>query len=363
MSQEQMWESAINLEMRLGKRHRGKIDRRTLDSDLTFAVERGVLEEKDRKFFLTSGGREIAEHMQKMIPLFMGILYAPNTVSVVTVAVHILLSVLKLIFALISGSAGLIADGIDNSLDTVSSILVWMGIRFDKEKLVSIFIMVMMFVSVGGVALASYNKITNSEPIKEGVSAFVVSLVCGIVMLLVSAYQYAVGRRNSNFAILCQAVDSRNHFLVSLLVCSGIILSKLADTFTAKWLYYADAAVSIIIGLLILKSVIELVVEMAKPSGEELRISHFWGTAQERLKRSLILHWLTEQLGEGSLEGGVLENRFVRHFCQQTPKIVALSGLGYHPDSSADLGRYLELFVKQKKLKYTDGKYRLSEIH
>jgi hypothetical protein len=358
MSREQMGESVTNLEMRLGKRHRGN-----LDVDLAFAVERGVLKEKERKFYLTSGGREIAEHMQKMIPLFMGTLFSPNTVSIVTVAVHILLSVLKLFFAFISGSAGLIADGIDNSLDTVSSILVWLGIRFDKEKMVSIFIMVMMFVSVGGVTLASYNKIANPEPIKEGVSAFVISLVCGIVMLLISAYQYTVGRRNNNFAILCQAIDSRNHFLVSLLVCSGIILSKLADTFTAKWLYYADAAVSIVIGLLILKSVFELIVEMAKPSGEELRISHFWGTAQERLKRSLILHWLIAQLREGSIEAEVLNERFVKHFCQQTPKIVALSGLGYHPDSSADLDRYLELFVKQKKLKYSDGRYRLIEIH
>jgi hypothetical protein len=184
-----------------------------------------------------------------------------------------------------------------------------------------------------------------------------------VLILLRWKYQCAVGRRHSNFAILCQAVDSRNHFLVSLLVCSGIILSKLAETFTAERLYYADAAVSIVIGLLILKSVVELIVEMAKPSGEDIRISHFWGTAQERLKRSLILHWLTEQLREGSLEAGILEKSFVRHFCQQTPKIVALSGLGYHPDSSADLGRYLELFVKQKKLKYTDGKYKFIERH
>jgi hypothetical protein len=361
MSRDEMWESVIRLEMRLRERHRGRISKDNLDEDLAFALERGALKEKDGTFFLTPGGREIGEHMQEMIPSFMRRVFSPRTVSFITVAIHVFLSVLKLAFGLISGSAGLIADGIDNTMDTISSVLVWLGITFDKEKLVSIFIIVMMFVSVGGVAVASYSKITHPEPIKEGVVAFIVSLACGVVMLLLSAYQYAVGRRSNSFAIMCQAVDSRNHFLTSLLVCGGIILSNLAETFGAKWLYYADAAASIVIGLLILKSAIELVVELARPGDQEAQVSHFWGNAQERLKRKLVLEWLSEQLSEAPHTGEALEERFVRHFCEKTPKILALSGLGYHPESSADLHRYLDLFVKQKKLEHRAGKYEIAD--
>jgi hypothetical protein len=361
MSRDEMWESVMRLENRLGKRHRGKVSEDNLDRDLAFALESGALEERDGKFLLTPGGREIGEHMQEMIPSFMGGLLSPKTVSIFTVAIHVLLSILKLAFGLISGSAGLIADGIDNTVDTISSVLVWLGITFDREKLVSIFIIIMMFISVGGVGIASYNKITHPEPIKEGLGAFIVSLACGFTMLLLSAYQYAVGRRSNSFAIMCQAVDSRNHFLTSLLVCGGIILSNLAETFDAEWLYYADAAASIVIGLLILKSAIELVIELVRPGDEEAQVSHFWGNAQERLKRKLVLEWLSEQLAEGSLEGEVLEERFSRHFCEEVPRIMALSGLGYHPESVEDLHRYLELFIKQRKLEHSAGKYILTD--
>ena len=73
------------------------------------------------------------------------------------------------------------------------------------------------------------------------------------------------------------------------------------------------------------------------------------------------MDWLSEQLREGSLAVEVLDERFVRHFCEEVPKIMALSGLGYHPESSADSHLYLDLFVKQKKLEYSAGKYTLAD--
>jgi len=38
-------------------------------------------------------------------------------------------------------------------------------------------------------------------------------------------------KKHSNFAIMCQAIDSRNHFYTSLLVCGGIVLSFLAEIY------------------------------------------------------------------------------------------------------------------------------------
>jgi hypothetical protein len=35
-----------------------------------------------------------------------------------------------------------------------------------------------------------------------------------------------------------------------------------------------------------------------------------------------------------------------------------LSALGYRPESDADLNRYLELFLEQKKLVYDESRYR-----
>ncbi len=203
MSCEEMWRFVEQLKMRIRRRYRGKVTKADLDKEIVFAIERRIFEEKDGKFSLTPAGREIAEHTQEVIPFFMGHVFSTKTVAILTIVVHVLLSVLKLAFGFISGSAGLIADGIDNTVDTVSSVLVWLGITFNKERLVSLFIIVMMFVSVGGVGMTSYNKIMHLEPIKEGGGALVISLVCGLIMLLLSAYQYAVGKKKANFALMC----------------------------------------------------------------------------------------------------------------------------------------------------------------
>jgi len=360
MSREEIRESVSRLERRLGRHERRKFQRANPDNDIAFAIEQGVLVEKEGKFHLTPGGREIAEHLQEVIPFFFEVVLSPKTVAIVTIGVHVLLSILKLSFGCFSRSAGLIADGIDNSVDTVSSVLVWFGIKFNRERIVSLFIVVMMFISVGGVAIATSNRILHPGPVEQGVSAFIISALCGFLMLGLSAYQYTTGKRVSNFAIMCQSVDSRNHFLTSLLVCGGIFLSFIAENVQAIWanlFYYADAAASIIIGLLILKSAIELSAELIKPGDEPTHVSHFMGKAQEKLRLKLLFDWISEQLRETPQTKNKLEERFQNQFCEETPKILMLSGIGYRPQSSKDLHLYLDKLVKKKKLVLSEGKY------
>ena len=362
MSHEEFREAMRRLETRMAAHHKRDFVKADLDKELRAAVERNVLEEQESKYRLTPAGREMAEHMQAAIPLFFETILSTTIVSIVTIVIHVLLSVFKLAFGFISGSAGLIADGIDNTADTLSSVLVWLGIKFDREKPVSFFIVIMMFVSVGGVALASINKIVHPAPVREGLSAFVTSAVCGILMLLLSVYQYLVGKRQSNFAIMCQAVDSRNHFLTSLLVCGGIVLSFLAGTLNStwsSWLLYADALASIIIGFLILQSAFELAKELIRAGDEPTQIAHFMRSSQENMRKKIIFAWLSQELKDAPLTRDQLEERFTQQFCRQTPKILELSGIGYCPESSGDLHRHLKQFVREKTLVLAGETYAL----
>ena len=342
-----------------GRAHRMRTAQLDLEKDLSKAIDKKILEERDGRYHLTPGGREIAEHMQRVIPAFMKWVFSPETASLFSLVAHVVLSVLKLSIGFLSRSAGLTADGIDNAVDTLSSLLVWLGIKYDKEKLVSVFILITMFVSVGGVAFATFDKIVHPGPIQEGLIAFVVSGICGLIMLGLSSYQYIVGKKRSNFAILCQSVDARNHFWTSLLVCGGILLSYFAQLWSAPWLYYADAAASTIIGLMILRGAIELARELLKESEEEAEVSHFMKRTQERIREKILLKWLGGHLQSGSLTAEELKQRFTVDFCEQTPKILILSGMGYRPESGEDLIRYLQLFVEQKKLVLDEGRYWL----
>ena len=217
----------------------------------------------------------------------------------------------------------------------------------------------MIFFSVFGVGMASYNKIVNPEPIKDGIIVFIVSAIFGLLMLLLSIYQYFTGRRSSNFAIMCQSVDSRNHFLTSLLVCAGIILSLFAERYAASWLYYADAVASIVIGCFIFKSGIELLIELIKPGGKPEHVAHFMQKAQERMRKKMIFDWLSGILKDNSLSLKELEERFKTRFCSKPPKIMSLTGFGYWPERSSDFHKYLEYFIKEKKIVKEKSKYML----
>ncbi len=335
--------------------------RADIKKDLDRAVEQHVFSCKDGKYALTPKGLEMAAHMQEAIPVFIGNVFSPKMVSTITIAIHILLTAIKCGVGALFHSAGLLSDGIDNGVDTISSVLVWLGIKFDRERLSSFLIIIMMFVSLIGIAITSINKIVDPGPVMKGPVVFIVSGACGILMLFLSIYQFLTGKRTSIFAIMCQSVDSRNHFLTSILVCFGIVLSIVAEKRDAFWLYYADAGASIIIGCLILKSAVELLVEILKPGGEPETVGHFLQKSQERMKRRLLFTWLADTLKENPLTGEELEVLYTEKYCKRVPKIFTLSGFGYSPRDSENLHRYLENFLKKGKLVLEGNTYHLSD--
>jgi hypothetical protein len=295
--------------------------------------------------------------MEQMIPVFFEHFLSPRVVSTVSIVVHVILSVVKLTVGFAAGSAGLIADGADNTVDTISSFLVWLGIRTGRETLASGIIIAMMFVSVAGIGVAAYNKVVNVGPIREGLTALVVTAIAGLMMLALSVYQYAAGKKSGNFAILCQSVDSRNHFYTSLIVIAAVILSFLAERLGLSWLYYGDAVASIIIASLIFKEGLVLAIELVKPGGEGGRVGHFAERIYRGRIESTVERWVLEQLERGPLSIGELENLFAGDFCRETPRILDLIGVGYRPEDAAELGPHVRRLAEKGRIKERDGTY------
>jgi hypothetical protein len=75
----------------------GKADRAqlNLERDLLTAKKLDIIEERGGRYHLTPGGREVAEHMNEMIPLFMEWALSPETASFLTIWFHGVFSVLK----------------------------------------------------------------------------------------------------------------------------------------------------------------------------------------------------------------------------------------------------------------------------
>jgi hypothetical protein len=112
---------------------------------------------------------------------------------------------------------------------------------------------------------------------------------------------------------------------------------------------------------LILQSALELTKELVKAGDEPTQISHFMRSTQKKMRKKIVFDWLSQQLKDTPLTRGQLEERFTQQFCRQTPKILELSGIGYHPESSEDLHRLLEQFVKERILILTGDIYTLTQ--
>jgi len=115
-------------------------------------IQRGAYPElaEGEVYSLTPEGRQRAEKARRQYQEFgrwvEGLLH-PQTVSLVGLGVHVVLAVLKLIAGTISGSIGLISDGMDTAMDGLSSMLVFVGLRLKKEQVVNV---VLVLLDAGG---------------------------------------------------------------------------------------------------------------------------------------------------------------------------------------------------------------------
>ena len=235
-------------------------------------IREGAVTQAGDIYGLTAIGRSRAGKMQRE---FQGLgrwierFLHPQMVALVGLGVHILLAVLKLSAGFIYGSIGLISDGMDTALDGFSSILLYFGLRLNLEKVVNV-ILVLFMLGVGVVAgYEAVQRVFVPEVVEVNLLTFSIAILSGLVCLLLSFYQRYVAARSKQQALIAQAIDSRNHTIVAVGVIAGLVATLLQFPLL-------DTLVGLGIAALILKSGLELAVEMAKSlRGEEVDFSRY----------------------------------------------------------------------------------------
>ena len=246
------------------KRRHGKMAER-IEETVEALIERGWVVREGERYALTPQGREEAEKplsdMRKTRAM-LGNLARPQTASQVGLAAHLGLAALKLPAALLSGSVGLLNDATDTLLDGLSSVLVYLGLRFDRERAVNA-VLVLLMLGTGGFTFyeAVRRFFVPFEPQVEWFT-FLAAILSALVCWALYLYQRFVGVRSGSLALITQSVDSRNHVIVAASVTAGLIASRLQFPLL-------DTLVGMAVAVLILKSAIELAVETVRSLGEE----------------------------------------------------------------------------------------------
>ena len=157
-------------------------------------------------------------------------LLSPTAAARNTVIVDLFLAIIKLVAGLLSGSLGLIADGADASIDTVSATIVWIGIKLKKEFLGTMIIIFMMFVTSISVGYESISKMVkflsgSLSPISLPYLVILVEAVALLFAVLLFLYQRFIGKKFGSLALISQSIDSKNHIYVAASVIAGAIFS------------------------------------------------------------------------------------------------------------------------------------------
>ncbi|MGB9977731.1 cation diffusion facilitator family transporter [Methanobacterium sp.] len=225
----------------------------------------------ENKYELTPEGLKNAEmfkeHMEKSASSVENEL-TPSSTAKNTTFLDAFLAVLKLGSGLVSGSVGLIADGTDATMDTIEAILVWLGIKYHRENLSTILVIIGLFVASISVLFDSITHILgtlggHSEPMAL---PFLVIAVEGIAILsavFLFYYQRFVGKVSNSLTLISQSVDSKNHIFIGTSVIIGAI-------FAIYGIYFVDAVIGLFVGAGIFRDAVGLLREaIAAQKGEE----------------------------------------------------------------------------------------------
>jgi len=215
---------------------------------------------KEEKYELSKIGKEeaieLTKNLEKSASRLENNLLLPAAAARNTIIIDLLLAILKLTAGFLSGSVALLADGADAAIDTVSAVVVWIGIKSKKEFLGTLIIIFMMFVTAISVGYESVSKILqfisgNILPITMPYLVIVSEGIALIFAVILFFYQRFVGKRNGSLALISQSIDSKKHIYVAATVMVGAIFSIFG-------IHFIDALIGAFIAIRIFIDGIEL---------------------------------------------------------------------------------------------------------
>jgi cation diffusion facilitator family transporter len=256
------------------------------------------------KFELTTEGREKAaefeRNLKKSTDILEGQILSPSAAARNTIIVDFFLASLKLLSGIFSGSVGLLADGADATVDTVSAGVVWLGMKIKREILGTLIVLLMMFISGISVGYDSIRSIIDAflgtlSPLAMPYLVIITEIIALIFALALFLYQRFVGKRNGSLVLISQSVDSKNHIYVALGVITGAIFSIFG-------IYFVDAFVGGFVAARILVDGIKLSKEtIASIKGEEVDLKKYeipferqWEMSKLETFRTWILYSVKE---------------------------------------------------------------------
>lgn len=270
------------------------------ETGIRFLLLDNLIEKReDDLYYLTDKAIPEADHQANgMIQFFSYIktLMQPKVSPILSLIVHLLLGTLKLVGYVLTGSVGLLGDGLDSALDGVSSILVTIAMKIKRETEATYLLIVLMIISGLGIIGSSIFRIVDPQPLTESDYGIFVAILSIIICLLLYLYQRYSGFINRSLTIITQSEDSKNHVYNASLV----LLAIFANFFK---IYIIDGVVGAFIGILILRGAYDIFTDIRSYNqGEAINFEKYrlglWKT-YNRFQYQMLEKWVLYQIFKG----------------------------------------------------------------
>ncbi len=189
-------------------------------------------------------------------------------VSVVSITGNILLSIIKAFAGIVAHSGAMISDAVHSVSDVIGSVIVIIGIKIsekdsDKEHpygherfecVAAIILAVTIFLTGLVIGKDAFEKITggNYENLQvPEILAVVASIISIVIKEILCRYTKFYAKKYDSAVLMASAYDHRSDAFSSVGVLAGIIGARMGFP-------VLDAIASLIIGILIIKSSVEI---------------------------------------------------------------------------------------------------------
>ena len=192
--------------------------------------------------------------------------------GIVGIISNAFLSLAKIIVGFFSNSVAIIADGMNNLSDTMSSAITLIGFRMankpaDKdhpygharyEYLSGLFIAIFVIIVGFELAKSSVEKILNPSPVDFSNVTFGILIAAILLKLWMTLFYKGLGNRIKSQTLKAASVDSRNDAIATLAVFAGAILERSFEI-------NADGYIGVLVALFILISGVKAITETISP--------------------------------------------------------------------------------------------------
>ncbi len=201
------------------------------------------------------------------------------------------LSLLKIFIGLFN-SESLFAEGFENFLDCIAVILIGIGIRFKKEKLVNIILISLMGFTGSSILINSIQSlIIGSEPVSNIIFIILIAIISIFLNTYLRILKNFIGKKNRNSSLITSAIDSKVNIIISISIIIGALLSSFGTAIEIPFFHYFDSIIAIFVCFLIFKEVIEIFFQLVASHDEEIEYEKFQMKYEDNF-REFITKWI-----------------------------------------------------------------------